>query len=71
MASNCQLRFLNQRKEKRKYVAGTGIENGTSDPLVRRPTDCVTDLAVAVTDLCGSMPDSVRPAPSIFQWFTN
>ena len=29
-ARNCQLPFLNQRKEKRKYVARPGIEPGTS-----------------------------------------
>ena len=34
--------LLNQRKEKRKYVASRGIEPMTSDFRVRCPTDCAT-----------------------------
>ena len=34
--------LLNQRKEKRKYVARPGIEPRTSDLRVRCPTDCAT-----------------------------
>ena len=41
-ASNWQLPLLNQRKEKRKYVARPGIESRTSDLRVRCPTDCAT-----------------------------
>ena len=40
--SNRQLPLLNQRKEKRKYVARPGIEPRTSDLRVRCPTDCAT-----------------------------
>ena len=35
-------RYVNQRKEKRKYVARPGIEPRTSDLRVRCPTDCAT-----------------------------
>ena len=34
--------LLEQRKEKRKYMAGPGIEPGTSGSWVRRATDCAT-----------------------------
>ena len=34
--------LLNQRKQKRKYVARPGIEPRTSDLRVRCPTDCAT-----------------------------
>ena len=34
--------LLNQRKEKRKYVARSGIEPRTPDLRVRCPTDCAT-----------------------------
>ena len=37
-ASNGQLPFLNQRREKQKYVAKRGIESSTS--CVRRAIDC-------------------------------
>ena len=37
---NWQLPLLNQRKEKRKYVARPGIEPRTPDLRVRCPTDC-------------------------------
>ena len=40
--SNWQLPFLNQWKEKRKYMAGPVIEPGTSGSWVRRATDCAT-----------------------------
>ena len=42
IVSNSQLPFLNQQKEKRKYVARPGIEPRTSDLWVRCPTDCAT-----------------------------
>ena len=41
-ASNWQLPLLNQRKEKRKYVARPDIEPRTSDLWVRCPADCAT-----------------------------
>ena len=40
LASNLQLPFLNQQKEKRKYVARPGIKARTPDLRVRCPTDC-------------------------------
>ena len=37
-----RLSILNQRKRKQKYVAGPGIEPGTSSSWIRRATDCAT-----------------------------
>ena len=37
--------FLKKRKEKRKYVARSGIERRTPDLRVRCPTDCATRSA--------------------------
>ena len=51
--SNRQLPFLNQRKEKRKYVARLGIEARTSDLRVRCPTNCATRPG------CGSVEEVV------------
>ena len=41
-ASNWQPPLLNQRKEKRKYVARPGIKPRTTDLRVRCPADCAT-----------------------------
>ena len=39
-ANNLKMSFLDQRKEKRKYVAGLGIGPGNSGSRVRHATDC-------------------------------
>ena len=49
-ASNWQLPFSSQRKEKRKYVAGPGIEPVTSGSRVRRATDGATRPGI-ITEL--------------------
>ena len=64
-----QLPLLNQRKEKRKYMARPRIESRTSDLQVRCPTDCATRPGYWDRSVCTNSADPDLTRVRIF-WHT-